>query len=148
MLRRLTITMLTVAAFVAAWSAPALAGPEFTVLASAARTTTTSSADLVNYDARGVRLYLDVSAASGTTPTLDCKVQGKDPVTGDYVDLPGAAFAQKTAAGSDDLTVYPGIAETANETVSDVLGKTWRVTCAIAGTSPSFTFSIGAGYLE
>lgn len=120
---------------------------EATVFASAARTSTTNSTDQVNRFARGVRLHLNISAASGTTPTLDLKVQTKDAVSGTYIDLPGAAFAQKTTTGSDDLTIYPGVAETANETVSDVLSRTWRVVATIGGTTPSFTFSVGAAYI-
>lgn len=121
---------------------------EATVLASAVRTATANSADQVNRFARGVRLFLNITAASGTAPTLDIKVQTKDPVSGVYLDLPGAVFAQKTTTGSDDLTVYPGVAETANETVSDALSRTWRVVATIAGTTPSFTFSVGAAYLS
>lgn len=117
------------------------------VLPSVARTVTANSDDLVNTQYRGVRLFLNISAASGTSPTLDLKVQSKDPVSGSYVDVPGAAFAQKTGTGTDDLTIYPGVAETANETVSDVVSRTWRVVATIGGTSPSFTFSVGASYL-
>lgn len=121
---------------------------EATVLSLAARTSTTNSADLTNLFARGVRLHLDIDAASGTTPTLDIKVQAKDSLSGNYFDIPGAAFTQKTAAGTDDLTVYPGVAETANETVSDVIPRTWRVVATIGGTTPSFTFSVGASYVR
>lgn len=128
---------------VVAWEPNAQA----TVLASAVRTSTANSDDQVNRFARGVRLYLDVTAASGTTPTLDVKVQTKDPVSSTYIDLPGAAFSQKTTTGSDDLTIYPGVAETANETVSDALSRTWRVVATIGGTTPSFTFSVGAAYI-
>lgn len=115
-----------------------------TILASAARIVTTNSADLTNYNHRGVRLFLDITAISGASATLDVKVQTKDSVSSGYFDLPGAAFAQKSTVTSDDLTIYPGIAETANETVSDVLGRTWRIVATIAGTTPSVTFSVGA----
>lgn len=118
------------------------------VFASAARTSTANSSDFENRTSRGVRLFLDITAASGTTPTLDVKVQSKDTETGKYVDLPGGAFAQKTTTGTDDLVIYPGVAETANRSVSDVLSRDWRVVATIAGTTPSFTFSIGACYLQ
>jgi len=124
------------------------ANHEVIVLGSAARTVTLNSPDQENPACRGVRLYLDVTAASGTTPTLDVKVQTKDPASGTYADLPGAVFTQKTAVSFDDLTIYPGIAETANETVSDALSATWRLVATIGGGTPSFTFSVGAAYIR
>lgn len=121
---------------------------EATVLASAARTATLNSADQVNYDARGVRIFLDISAVSGTSPTLDVKLQSKDALSGVYVDDPGSVFAQKTATGTDELTVYPGVTTSANRARSAPLPRTWRVVCTIGGTTPSFTFSVGASYIK
>ena len=81
---------------------------EATLFASAARTSTTNGTDQTNRYARGVRLLLDITVASGTSPTLVVKVQSKDPVSGNYFDLPGAAFAQKTTTASDGKTTSPG----------------------------------------
>lgn len=114
-----------------------------TVKAVGAVTATGNSGDLTNREYRGVVLTLDIDAASGTTPTLDVKLQGTDGL-GNYVDIAGAAFAQKTGAGTSTLTVYPGVAETANVSVSDVLPRTYRVVWTVGGTTPSFTFSVGA----
>lgn len=121
---------------------------EVTVLASAARTSTTNSADLVNYNARGVRIFLDITAASGTTPTLDLKVQSKDALSAAYVDDPGSTLAQKTGVSTDELTIYPGVTTSANRARSAPLPRTWRVVCTIGGTTPSFTFSVGASYIN
>ena len=120
---------------------------ELTVLASAARTATANSSDMENRAARGVRLFLNVSAVSGTTPTLDVKVQVKDPISDTYIDLPNAAFAQKTTTGSDELTIYPGVTTAANRAVSTALSQKWRVVATIGGTTPSFTFSVAAAYI-
>ena len=117
------------------------------VFASSARTATENSSDQTNDCARGVRLFLDITAASGSSPTLDVKVQTKDPVSGNYVALTGAAFAQQTGTATLDLAVYPGIGETANRAVSDVLSSVWRVVATYGGSSPSFTFSVGAEYI-
>lgn len=141
----LAVALCLVAAPVAAQRPP---NHSVSVFGSAARTATANSDDIDNYAARGARCVLDITAASGTTPTLDVKLQSKDPISGKYVDLPGAAFAQKTATGTDDLTVYPGVAETANETVSDVLAGVWRAVATIGGTTPSFTFTLGCGYVQ
>lgn len=118
-----------------------------TVFSSAARTATEDSADQVHAGYRGVHLVLDITVVSGTTPTLDVKLQRKDETSGKYVDIPGAAFAQKTGTGTDDLVVYPGVAETANRSVSDILSEAWRVVATIGGTTPSFTFSLAGSYV-
>lgn len=91
---------------------------------------------------RGATFYLDVSAKSGTTPTLDVKIQQKDPLTGAWTDLTGAAFAQKTDVGADALTIYPGIAVTANKAVSNVLPGIVRAVLTVGGTTPTFDCSV------
>ena len=121
---------------------------EATVFASAARTTTTNSSDITNYNARGARFTLDITAASGTSPTLDVKMQMKDTLSGKYVDIASAVFAQKTTTGTDELILYPGVAETANESVSDILPRVYRAVATIAGTTPSFTFTLTANYVN
>ena len=108
-----------------------------------------NSDDQTNDGYRGVQLVLDYTAESGTSPTLDVKVQVKDPVSGNYVDLAGAAFAQQNAVGTNMLTIYPGIAETANVTVSDGLAKTWRIVGTVGGSdTPTVTASVGATMLR
>lgn len=125
-----------------------MATREVTVFASAARTATANSnAETTPDGYKGVVLVLDITAASGTSPTLDVKIQRYDHAGAKWVDLVGGAFAQKTTTGTSDLTIYPGIAETANVSVSDVLSETWRAVATIAGTTPSFTFTLGACYI-
>lgn len=119
---------------------------ETSPFASAARTATTNSADQTNYNARGVKLHLTITAVSGTAPTLDVKLQAK--IAGIYIDIASAAFTQKSGTGDDELTVYPGIAETANESVSDIIPRTWRAVATIGGTSPSFTFQLDISYVN
>ena len=120
---------------------------DISVFKSLARTVTENSPDQLSDVYRGIRLTLDVTAVSGTTPTLDVKIQRLDPLSGKYVDLPSGAFSQKTGTGTDDLIIYPGISETANRSVSDCLGRLWRAVATIGGTTPSFTFSLGATYI-
>lgn len=115
---------------------------QITMLASALRSASANSAEFTNDGHRGVRLFLDITAEDGTV-TLDVKLQVKDHVSGKWIDLPGAAFAQKSGTGHSVLTVYPGIAETANESVSDVLGKSFRAVATLGGTT-SMTFSLAA----
>lgn len=120
-----------------------------TIFSSAARTSTENSSAVDSPRGfRGVVLHLDVTAASGTTPTLDVKIQGQDTLSGNWFDLPGASFTQKTTTGSDELYIYPGTAETANEKVSYSLPNNFRAVATIGGTTPSFTFSLGASFVE
>jgi hypothetical protein len=96
---------------------------------AAAKTATFNTPDLVNYDGRGIELTLDITAASGTTPTLDVKIQGKDEVSDTYTDIPGAAFTQKTAAGDDKLPAQERSERSARSVGRRrVLRSRWRAT--------------------
>lgn len=117
---------------------------EFTVAASSARTATLTGSDQTNDGWTGVVLTLDITVWNATS--LDVKVQMKDQTSGKYVDIPGAAFAQKSGTGTDTLVIYPGIGETANRSVSDVLPATWRIVGTQVGTSA--TYSVGACYMR
>lgn len=119
------------------------------VFASAARAEDTYNSDEARaFGRRGIRLYLDISAESGTA-TLDVKLQGNDQLSDDWVDLAGAAFAQQSAVTSTaiSLTVYPGIAETNNVSVSDVLPTVWRVVATVGGSTVTMTFTVRAELL-
>lgn len=124
------------------------AGVGWSASRSAVLTATTNSDTVQNEDeARGVRLVLNVTAASGSSPTLDVKLQRYDDTSANWIDLPSAAFAQKTGVSNDDLVVYPGVAETANRSVSDVITSRWRAVATIAGSSPSFSFTVTGEYI-
>lgn len=107
---------------------------EGTLLASAARTASVNSADLTVYNGAKLTVYLDVTAASGTSPTLDVTVKAKDPASGKYFTI--GTFTQKTGVTSDAIFIGGG---------ADVefAVRTLRVECVIGGTTPSFTFSVG-----
>ena len=112
---------------------------------SAAKTASFNGADVENKGHRGLTLFLDVTAVAGTSPTLDIKLQAKDPTSGKYFDVPGAVFAQMTATGQAMLTLYPGIGETADVSVSDILPGLFRFAATIGGSAgQSLTFSLGA----
>jgi hypothetical protein len=99
--------------------------------ASAARTTTGNSAGAItNASGRNAHFVVNVSAASGTTPTLVVRVQVQDPVSSTWVDLPSAVTGTITGTGATLLTVSN-------------LPRTYRFAWVIGGTTPSFTFSVG-----
>lgn len=115
-----------------------------TLFPSSSRNANTNSSDL-DVSARGGALILDVSAVTGTSPTLDVKLTRKDSISDNYVDIPGAAFSQQSGTGTTMLTVYPGVGETANEAVSDCLTGTIRAEATISKT---FTFSLSLEEIE
>lgn len=79
------------------------------LVSSAARTATFNGDARQNpLGARGAHLLLNVTAASGTTPTLDVKLQWLDPTTSTWSDITGATFQRITAVGTRTLIIYPG----------------------------------------
>jgi hypothetical protein len=113
---------------VPAQSVSPVAYAEETPVASAARTTTGDTGVISGYGgAVSLRAQLDVTAASGTTPTLNVTIE--DTLDGTTWNTVGT-FAQKTAAGREVITVTTPFADRI------------RVRWVIAGTTPSFTFSV------
>ncbi len=111
---------------------------EETILASAARTSSVSSSDFTNFNAKGIKVVIDVTAdPAAASVTFD--IEGKDPISGNYYSL--LTSAAVTAVGTTVLTVFPGIAETANLKASDILPRTYRVTATHAD-GDSITYSV------
>lgn len=102
------------------------------------------SEEMQNPGARGVDLFVDTTSTGAGTLTV--KIQKKDPASGNWYDLTSATTAAINDPADVILTVYPGIAETANVSVSDHLGHIWRVHATVA--TAAVTFSIGAVYLR
>ena len=119
-----------------------------TIRSSSALGATAATTPVASHGARGIIIYMEITAVSGTSPTLDSKVQGYDALGDVWHDITGAVFAQKTGAGSDYLTIYPGIGETSNEAVSDVIPATIRIHNTIGGSStPTVTFTLGGVFI-
>lgn len=99
------------------------------VVASAARTTTGNSGALRLSGGVKLNLFADVTAASGTTPSLTLSVEwsydGTNFATPDTPD----AFTAVTAAAKKMKQL-------------DVKAPLYRIVWTITGTTPSFTFSI------
>lgn len=99
-------------------------------VASAARTTTGTGAAFNVAEADSFEATLTVTAASGTTPTLDVSLETSID-GGETWDTVGA-FGQLKAAGSDGHVFGP-------------LGNLARWKWTIGGGTPSFTFSVAVG---
>lgn len=108
-------------------------------LPSAARTTTTSSADFVNLDSRGIVVVLDVTAITAT-PLLTLTIQGKDVASGKYYTLLTGAVVGTVSTNT--YVLFPGVTETANVDVAGPLPHTFRITVT-HGDADSATYSVG-----
>ena len=115
------------------------------VTLTAAGAGTTVSADQTNLVGRGVKVVVDITAITGTTPTLTVKIQGKDAASGKYYDI--LSSAALSTVSTVVLEVYPGIANAANATQGLTLPKTWRATCTVGGTTPAVTATVGASVI-
>jgi len=99
---------------------------------SGAETASVTGTDVDIEPLKAANFYLDVTAVSGTTPTLDIKIQEKDPVSAKYFDL--VSFTQVTAVTTERKQYGSGVGE--------LPGKIIRFAAIIGGTTPSFTFSL------
>lgn len=94
---------------------------------------------------RGVKVIVNITAISGTAPTLTVTLQGVDVASGAlYTILASAAL---TATGTTVLTVFPGATAAANVAANDALPANWALKAVIGGTGPSVTATIGASVL-
>lgn len=88
---------------------------------------------------RGLTVFINVTAVSGT-PALTVFLDFLDPVsvTASRMLIQSAAIS---STGLYRLVIYPGVDAVANQTVSDVLPRLWRVR-AVHGNADSITYSI------
>lgn len=103
-------------------------GQQQTPVASAARTAAGDSDSILGYaGAETIRAQLNVTAVSGTFPTLDVVIE--DTIDGTNWNTVGT-FTQRTAVGRQVINVTTPFA------------NRLRVRWTIGGTGPSFTFSV------
>ena len=102
-----------------------------TILASAARTATGQSNAFSVGNQDFLSVLVDVTAASGTGPSLTVNVEWSHDGTNWFTADPADAFTALTAAGK-------------RTKVFQVKGLVARLNYTIAGTTPSFTFSATA----
>ena len=123
-----------------------------TGLASAARTASTPTPDQTNYNGRGAKIFLDVTATPNDAQTLTVTVEEKDGVSGKYVQI--ASFTALVASvltatpttETYEYEIGPGIAETVaaakHELQALQLNRTWRVN-VLHSAAGSWTYSVG-----
>lgn len=113
---------------------------EAIILASAARTTTQTSADLDNVGGHAsLMVILDVTNAG--TGSVTVSIDGKDPASGKYFNL-----LTGSAVIANSTTVYrvsPYIAAVANSIAQSNLPKKFRIVVT-ANNANSVTYSVGS----
>lgn len=97
-------------------------------------------------NASGVVIGINITAITGTSPTLTVSVYGIDGASGQRYLL--LASAAKTATGFSTLTLFPGAPTTANVSANAGLPAKWEVEAVIGGTGPAVTATIGASLLK
>lgn len=118
---------------------------EFLAATLAAAAAGGNSVDIDNPHGDSLHLVVDITAITGTTPSITVTVQGKDPASGKYYTL--LASAALSAVATTVLRIFPGAVAAANTVANDFVPRTFRILWAIAGTTPAVTGTIGGTVL-
>ncbi len=102
-----------------------------TIQTSATETVSGNSGAVEVGEYREALVTLNVTAASGTSPTLAVQLQASDDEGTTWYNLPNALFTTATAVTNQALQI-------------STFGDYIRASYAITGTTPSFTFAIKA----
>jgi hypothetical protein len=110
-----------------------------TAYASAARTATPDTVELVDLSARALYVVIDVTAVTAT-PSVTFAIQGVDSVSGKaFAILTSAAI---TAVGTTVLRIGPGLTAAANVTANDNVPPRVRIV-PTHGDADSITYTVG-----
>ena len=141
----------------ATWDRPR--GPQagVSLIASATRTATASSATQTNYGHKGVLVVVDVTAAPSNASTLTLAFSCQNPFA--YIGFEGTLIINKTDAAvvaTHGILIYPGIvaanipAQDAGARIRKVIAaplpRTWGVDI-LHNNSESWTYSVSAHLL-
>jgi len=103
---------------------------------------------------KGGIFWLKVTAVS-SADTVDVTLEGYDQLTGDWTALSAAiggdrayAFAQVSATGSDQLTVYPGLTGVNNQTINGVLPEIIRAKADVTGTDVNIDLTLAVELIK
>ena len=130
---------------------------EGTLLASAARTATAAAPIQTNYNARGIRVWMKVTAKSAAT-TFYVVLHSARPTSGgaSYTDAEYTAFVPTFAAGVNELcilTAYPGAvgvavagAVSGQSAASMPVGRSWWMQC-VPSDANSVTYEVTYSYI-
>lgn len=113
----------------------------FVVFDSQSRSVGTfNSDDSINDFAETLTITVKTGVAVGNSK-VTAKIQRKDEISGEYVDIPGAETAAQGASSSTNLTISPGIAQTNKRRINDIAPRIWSVVSTVAGGT-SIVFAV------
>lgn len=112
-----------------------------TLVAPSTRTATVTGTGVdlspyVNTVNTNLKIVADVGTVTGTTPTLDIKIQDSDD-NSTYADITSATFTQITATGTGAVEIH-----------TKTNKRYIRAVGTIGGTTPSFPLAIWALVIE
>lgn len=122
---------------------PANTASAVALISHAAAAAGVSGSDQTNLNARGLLVGINITAGTGTLPTLQVIIEGKDVVSGVYYTLLASAAIAATA-GFTLLTIYPGLVASANLVANQVLPRVWRARTVVGGTGAAVTATVSA----
>jgi hypothetical protein len=110
------------------------------VITHTAASTGVTGTVLDTHQCKGALVFINVTAITGTSPTLTVTLKGLDKTSNAaYTILASAAI---NATGLTVLRVYPGLTAAANAVANDVMANMARIDTAIGGTTPAVTATI------
>lgn len=112
---------------------------EATLLASAARTTTQTSADITNYNGM-TALIVVLDMTSVGTGDVTVTIEGKDSASGKYYTI--LAGTNITSNSTNRYRVGPNLAAATNSVAQDYLPRVFRIVVT-ANNANSATYSVG-----
>ena len=85
---------------------------------------------------------VNITALTGTSPTLQVTISGKDAASGQYYTVLQSAVL--AATGFTLLQIGAGLVAAANSVANAVMPSTFRISYTVGGTTPAVTATIGA----
>lgn len=120
-----------------------------TVLSKSGVTTTQTSANQTNYNARAIYIVVNVTTLTGSSPTLTPIMYGEAPVSGKAIQLgatPTAISATGTYAYLYSLSV-PTAGGSVTATIGYPVPRTWAYQIVAGGTITNATYTVEAMYI-
>jgi hypothetical protein len=120
---------------------PPASSSEVSLLASASRTTTQTSADQTNnVNGHFLTVILDVTVNAGGAGSITLSINGKDPASGKYYAI--LTGVPVTAVSTNIYRLGPGLVDQLNQVANDVAPRTFQIVVTANNANP-VTYSVG-----
>lgn len=103
-------------------------------------TGTSNGAVFQNAQFYAEQFVMNVTAVSGTNPTLTPKLEVQDPASGSFSDVPGGTLITRTATGITLFDIGPGLKNLVGRSKNGFLPPRFRFVYTVGGSAgPTFT---------